>query len=419
MRKFTVLVTTMLLSLAMPASQAIDQSPQIKEANARGVISSATWSIEYPDFAAALKDDKWVFILKAVSPNTIGEYDTAEFTLADANGKELLSDSGYSSGSNGYIEFYDYVSASDLNGVDLTRDFKGLIKLTRGYGSALKGANITVTIPVKGFPKKPTSIQEYVSLTTSFTSIAYPQSCSSVEFQYNFADPYGEVSTIKFAVVDANGKEITTANAFFTDEGLQKDDFQLCPYALDGTVAPYSMVTTLSFSSDTGKLALTDKIAFPLASKADEAKAKAESLGDYCAKGSTSKVVAAGAACPSGFKKVTFTVPNEIQWNSLTRMPNSQKNKNYIVYACVAQFDANTGGSKFRGYASPVAQQYYFSNGANAIFTGSASQLLKLGENTAFIAKVSVTGGVTYTTLGGKTSVPSLAIKQFQVIGKC
>ena len=124
MRKFTVLVTTMLLSLAMPASQAIHQSPQIKEANARGVISSATWSIEYPDFAAALKDDKWVFILKAVSPNTIGEYDTAEFTLADANGKELLSDSGYSSGSNGYIEFYDYVSASDLNGVYLTRDFK-------------------------------------------------------------------------------------------------------------------------------------------------------------------------------------------------------------------------------------------------------------------------------------------------------
>lgn len=419
MRKLTIALTSLALMGSMSMAQAAPQSSQGKEAFARGILSSSTWSIEYPDFAASLKEGKWVFILKAVAPNTIGEFDTADFTLTDANGKELLSDSGYSSSANGSIEFYDYVSASDLNGVDITRDFKGLIKLTRGYGSTLKGANITVTIPVKGFPKKPTAFNEYVSLTTSFTSIAYPQSCSPVEFQYNFSDPYDEVSTIKFAVVDSAGKEVTTASALFIEEGQQKDDFQLCPYSLDGTVAPYSMVTTISFNSDTGKLALTDKISFPLASKADEAKAKANSLGDYCAKGSASKVVASGATCPSGYKKVTFSVPNELQWNSLTRMPNSQKNKNYVVYACVAQFDANTGGSKFRGYASPVAQQYYFSNGANAIFTGSASQLLKLGENTAFIAKVTVTGGVSYSTIGGKTSVPSLAIKQFQVIGKC
>jgi hypothetical protein len=66
-----------------------------------------------------------------------------------------------------------------------------------------------------------------------------------------------------------------------------------------------------------------------------------------------------------------------------------------------------------------VQQQYYFSDGVNAIFTGSAKSLLKLSEKTAFIAKVNVNGGVAYTTFGGKTSVPSFAIKQFQTIGSC
>lgn len=408
-----------LLSFSVSSAHALKLSKESKTAFARGVVTGTSWAIDYPDFVVALQEEKWTWILKGINGNSIGSGDSAEFVLTDANGKEVLNDSGYSSGDNGTIEFWDYIYASDFAGIDLTRAFKGNIKVTRGYGSALKDASIAVTIPVTGFPKRPSTVSEYVQLQTNFTSIAFPQSCTQTEFQFNLSDPYSEISTINFSITDSKGKEIGSSTSFSSSSGLQKDDIQICSYSLTGSVAPYEFTTKISFDSGTGKLALSQAIPFPIASKKDEAIAKASTLGDYCAKGTTSKIVAAGASCPSGYKKVNFVVPTEIAWNSLTRMPSSQKNKNYIIYACVAQFDANTGGSKFRGYASPVQQEYYFSDGVNSIFTGSAKELLKLSEKTAFIAKVTVTGGVSYTTIGGKTSVPSLAIKQFQTIGNC
>lgn len=419
MRKNLITLLVLVLTVVTAPSNALQVDPETKSAFARGTVTGPNWAIDYPDFAQVLIDGKWNFILKGINGNTIGSGDDAEFVLTDANGKELINDSGFSTGANGTIEFWDYIDASDFSGIDLTRSFKGTINLTRGYGSALKNALITVTIPVTGFPKRPTLASEYISLVSKFDSVPFPQNCTETEFQYKVADPYSEISTVVFSVEDSKGKEVGDSTQFSLDNGLQKDGIQLCPYALTGSVAPYTFVTTISFSSSTGKLALTEKISFPLASKKDEAIAKANSLGDYCAKGTASKVVASGAACPAGYKKINFVVPDDLAWNTLTRMPTAQKNKNFIVYACVAQFDANTGGSKFRGYASPVQQQYYFSDGINAIFTGSSKSLLKLGEKTAFIAKVTVSGGVSYTTIGGKTSVPSLAIKQFQSIGSC
>lgn len=412
-------IMVVLLCFSVSNASALKTSVDSKTTFARGTVTGTSWAIDYPDFAVALQEEKWTWILQGINGNTIGSGDSADFVLTDSKGREVLNDSGYSSGANGTIEFWDYIDGSDLAGIDLTQPFKGTIKVTRGYGSTLKDAVITVTIPVAGFPKRPSTVSEYVSLQTNFTSIAFPQSCSQTEFQFNINDPYGEISDVTFTVTDAKGKEIGSTMSFGSASGLQKEDVQLCTYALNGTVAPYQFTTKISFDSGTGKLALSQSIPFPLASKVEEAIAKASTMGDYCAKGSTSKIVAAGAACPSGYKKVNFLVPNDIAWNSLTRMPASQKNKNYVVYACVAQFDANTGGSKFRGYASPVQQQYYFSDGVNSIFTGSAKDLLKLSENTAFIAKVTVTGGVSYSTIGGKTTVPSLAIKQFQTIGTC
>ena len=416
--KFMTILIAFLIVAVTPAL-ALPIEGESKSAFARGTSTVPSWAMDYPDFSQALLDGKWNFILKTINGNTIGSNDSADFVLKDANGKELLSDSGYSTGTNGTIEFYDYIRGSDFAGVDLTRSLTGTIKVSRSYGSALKDAVITVTIPVTTFPKRPSTARDYVSMVTSFASIPFPQDCTTTEFQFTVNDPYSDVSTVKFAVVDSSGKEIATATSFMTESGLQKEDVRLCPYSLDGTSAPYSFTTNISFTSATGKLALNDKIDFPLASKIDEAVAMANSLGDYCAKGSATKIVSAGVVCPTGYKKVAFAVPSEVAWNSLTRMPNSQKGKKYIVYACVAQFDANTGGSKFRGYASPVQVQYYFSEGINAIFTGSAKQLLKLGQKSAFIAKVTVTGGVSYTTIGGKTSVPSLAIKQFKKIGNC
>jgi hypothetical protein len=419
MRKAAGFILTFFLISFLTPSSALEVNAENKSAFARGTVTGTSWAIDYPDFAQAINEEKWTFILKGINGNTLGANDTAEFILTDAAGKELMNDSGFSSGANGTIEFWDYIRGSKFASIDLTRAFKGTIKVSRGYGSTLKDAVVSVTIPVDTFPKRPVTASEYISLVNSFGPIAFPQNCTDTEFQFKMNDPYSEISTVKFAVVDAAGKEVATSTQFFLDNGVQKDGIQLCSYSLTGTLAPYTFVTNISFESSTGKLALVDKVAFPLASKKDEAVAKAISMGDYCSKGSNSKIVSAGSSCPSGFKKINFEVPNELSWNSLTRIPNSQKNKNYIVYACVAQFDANTGGSKFRGYASPVQQQYYFSDGVNAIFTGSAKSLLKLSEKTAFIAKVTVNGGVAYTTIGGKTSVPSFAIKQFQTIGSC
>lgn len=400
------------------SAQKLDSTP--KAVDAKGTSSAPGWSFDYPDFAVALQEEKWSFILKAVAPNVIGAGDSAEILLTDSAGKEILNDFGFSSGANGTIEFSNYLSSDDFNKVDLTRPFSASIKVNRGFGSTFKNSVITILVPVTSFPQRPVSSKEYVTIQTVFSPIPFPQSCTPTEFQFVVNDPYGDISSVTFSVVDSLGKEIASAYSFGPESGLIKKDVQICPFSLNGTSAPYVLQTKISFGSSTGKLALSDSTPFPIASKADEAVARAATLGDFCAKGKESKVVPLGRACPTGYKKINFTVPSEVAWNSLTRVPNSQKNKNYVIYACVAQFDANTGGSKFRGYASQTQPRSYFGEGVNSIFTGSAKQLLKLSEKTAFIAKVTVTGGVTYsTTLGGRTSVPSLAIRQFQSIGSC
>jgi hypothetical protein len=115
---------------------------------------------------------------------------------------------------------------------------------------------------------------------------------------------------------------------------------------------------------------------------------------------------------------VNFTKPTTTQWNSLSRTPNSQKGKNFIVYGCVAQFDANTGGSKFRGYVLPDPAKSYYS-GVNSLLTGNAKSLLKLSEKDAFAAKVYVSGATTYTSIGGRNAVPNFAIRDFVKIGTC
>jgi hypothetical protein len=135
-----------------------------------------------------------------------------------------------------------------------------------------------------------------------------------------------------------------------------------------------------------------------------------------CQKGSTFNT--AKGACPSGYKKVNFISPTTVQWNTLTRSAGSLKGKKFLVYGCVAQFDSNTGGSKFRAYTLPSPAERYF-NGANSLYTGSAKSLLKLSEDDAFAAKVTVSGATAYATLGGRTSVPTFSIKDFVKIGSC
>jgi len=501
----------------------------------RGTATIPGWSLEYPDFAESLKSNSLVFNLSATTGNAIGAGDSADLEITDAIGTELLTNFNYAANDNSSIKFEEYFSLSNLAGIDITRNLKAKVTVKRAYGSKYSDATILFSIPVTSFPKKPvtasdfvafqtvfapiafpksctlqefqyfvndpyeelstiyftlvdgkgseiyatsgysfegglqkdeirlcptdlaqragpfsivvrlnfqsdsgklameyqvdfplispkrpTKASEYVKINTEFASVAYPSSCATQEFQYTVTDPYQDINSVTFSLIDNAGKVISSTYGYDAQEGLSKESLDVCPYALAGTSAPYSFVTSVSFNSETGMLSMVDKITYPLAPQEAKATAVLVKMGDYCLKGKTSKVVTPGAKCPAGYKKITFTSPNEVTWNSLVRMPNSQKGKNFLVYACVAQFDANTGGATFRGYASATPQEYYFTNGVNALFTGSAKDLLKLSENKSFLAKVSVNGGVSYTTtLGGKTTVPSLAIKQFQVLGSC
>jgi hypothetical protein len=523
------------LFATVPASFASQSPLSGKIMEMRGTVAISGWSLEYPDFAEALKSGDSIFTLLATAGNAIGAGDSADLEITDAVGSELLSSFGYAANDTSSIQFTEYLSLSDLDGIDITRNLKAKVTVKRAYDSPYSDATILFSIPVTSFPKKPvtasdfvtfqsvftpiafpksctlqefqyllndpyeelstvyftlvdskgseiytasgyafedglqkdeirlcpsdlaqragpfsivvtlnfqsdsgklamgykvdfplispkrpTKASEYVKINTEFAPVAYPSSCSTQEFQYTVADPYQDIDSISFKVIDVNNKEVTSTFGYDPQEGLSKESFDLCPFTLTGTSGPYSFITAVSFKSETGMLSMTDKIAYPLAPQEAKATAALVKMGDYCLKGKSSKVVTPGAKCPAGYKKVVFTTPSEVTWNSLVRMPNSQKGKNFLVYACVAQFDANTGGATFRGYASATPQEYYFTNGVNALFTGSAKDLLKLSENKSFLAKVSVNGGVSYTTtLGGKTTVPSLAIKQFQVLGSC
>jgi hypothetical protein len=159
-RMLKKIASTMVVLLCFSASNAsaLKSSVDSKTAFARGTVTGTSWAIDYPDFAVALQEEKWTWILKGINGNSIGSGDSAEFLLTDAKGKEVLNDTGYDSGANGTIEFWDYINSSDFAEIDLTQPFKGTIKVTRGYGSTLKDAVITVTVPVTGFPKRPSTL---------------------------------------------------------------------------------------------------------------------------------------------------------------------------------------------------------------------------------------------------------------------
>jgi hypothetical protein len=172
----------------------------------------------------------------------------------------------------------------------------------------------------------------------------------------------------------------------------------------------------LQFKANLNKMPMTAQFPFSLAGKYSAVENLVSAMPTVCQKGSTYKTTKGN--CPSGYKNVSFTIPTTVQWNTLTRSANSLKGKKFLVYGCVAQFDTNTGGSKFRAYTLPAPAERYYS-GANSLYTGSAKSLLKLSEDDAFAAKVVVSGATTYTTLGGRTSVPSFSLKDFVKIGTC
>ena len=344
------------------------------------------------------------------------ELSEVDFALKDATGKSIATD--YATSRDLEVQKSEFnICANDVR--DAVAPFSFVTVLNFYDGSGRSALTSTLKVPSNNFPKRPTSFADYLTMKTDLATkeIPYPKSCSPFEYQYQVSDPYEEISSVTFTLLDAQGAEVASDFDFPESGKLTTGSISICDYSVAKAVAPLTLKASIKFSSGSGKLALDQTFAVKLENPALKYLATLNSQGVVCLKGTTYSVVKSGT-CPSGAKAVLFTEPTDVQWNVVTRSPAQAKGKNYIIFGCVAQFDANTGGSKFRAYASKTPSVSWLS-GVNSIFTGNAKSFLKLKENDSFVAKVNVSGATSYSTIGNKTTVPAFEVRDFAKIGSC
>jgi hypothetical protein len=344
------------------------------------------------------------------------EISDVDFSLKDSKGEEIASESAYSSEKGeqkGDFRICDYTVK------DAVAPFS--IEVVIGFDDETGKSNLSKNYKILNskFPKRPVVFADYITMKTDFANIEipYPKSCSPFEYQYDLNDPYDEISSLDFSLLDGSGKALASDFDFASESKTQTGSISLCDFTVAKAVGPFTLKATIKFSSSNGKPSLESVIPVKIENPAVKHLTALNAQGVVCVKGSTYSVAKSGK-CPSGAKIVNFSEPTELQWNTLTRSPAQVKGKNFVIFGCVAQFDANTGGSKFRAYASKTPATSWLS-GVNSMFTGNAKSLLKLKEDDAFIAKVNVSGAISYSTIGNKTSVPSFAVRDFVRIGSC
>lgn len=344
------------------------------------------------------------------------EISDIDFSLTDAKGEEIASESAYSSDKG---EQKGDFSVCGYSIKDTTAPFSIAVVISFDDETGKSNLSKSYKILNSKFPKRPVVFADYLTMKTDFatTEIPYPKSCSPFEYQYSLNDPYDEISSLDFSLLDGSGKSLASDFDFASDSATQTGSISLCDFTIAKAVGPFTLKATIKFSSSTGKPSLESVIPVKIENPAVKHLTALNAQGVVCAKGSSFSVAKSGK-CPSGAKLVNFSEPTELQWNTLTRSPAQVKGKNFVIFGCVAQFDANTGGSKFRAYASKTPTASWLS-GVNSMFSGSAKSLLKLKEDDAFIAKVNVSGAISYSTIGNKTSVPSFAVRDFVKIGTC
>jgi hypothetical protein len=344
------------------------------------------------------------------------EISSIEFSLRDATGKEVASESAYSSEKGEQKGDFNVCSYDTKEAIA-----PFLIDVVISFDDETGKSNLTNKYKILNskFPKRPIVFTDFITLKTDFANIEipYPKSCASFDFQYSVNDPYDDISSLEFSLLDATGNPLSNDFDFVADTPTQTGSISLCDFTVAKAVGPFTLKSSIKFSSSTGKPALESVTPVKIENPAAKYLETLNAQGVVCLKGKTYSVAKSGK-CPSGAKAVNFSEPTEIQWNTLTRAPAQVKGKNFVMFGCVAQFDANTGGSKFRAYASKTPTASWMS-GVNSIFTGNAKSLLKLKEDEAFMAKVNVTGATSYSTIGNKTTVPTFAVRDFVKIGSC
>jgi hypothetical protein len=107
-------------------------------------------------------------------------------------------------------------------------------------------------------------------------------------------------------------------------------------------------------------------------------------------------------------------------WQLLVKAPDKYVGKTYQVWACISQFDAATGDDTFRAQASNAKQDYWYSNGDNALFSGDAAALSSYVTNDLVLMYVTSLGSYSYETqIGGSTMVPLFLVDRIWRKGGC
>jgi len=107
-------------------------------------------------------------------------------------------------------------------------------------------------------------------------------------------------------------------------------------------------------------------------------------------------------------------------WARLVKAPDNYIGKGYKLWGCITQFDGATGAEAFLAYASFAKQDYWFSDGDNAMFSGSADGLAPFVEDDIVAMDVMSLGSLSYDTqIGGNTTVPSFLVMRIVTKGSC
>lgn len=343
--------------------------------------------------------------------------DWVEFRLTDSSGRELASDFEYLSylgPAQASIRFS--LTLFNLSRTEINGGLFVEIEIEPFDYKAQVG-NYKVLLPTSVFPPAPGSDKDYVKFSNNQYVFEKKTSCGAQAVSLEINDPYNEVSSVVVQLMSMNGQLIEEDNVFIDRElGINFASLFLCPQDFEDFSGAQTLTLQVTWTSPQ-KAPTTITTKAELSPFSDAARLAISKLKKFCVKGKTFKS-SASSKCPSGYKLVSFKSPTTVQWNSLSRNPAASANGNFLVFACIAQFDSVTGSSNFRAYAAKGEQTSYYS-GVNSYFRGDKKQLLSYSEDDAVVVEVTVLGKYSYQTLGGGTSVPYFQVRDIKKVGTC
>lgn len=128
----------------------------------------------------------------------------------------------------------------------------------------------------------------------------------------------------------------------------------------------------------------------------------------------------APTAKPKPTKKPSYKKVSARTWSRIVRSPDDHIGETIQLWACIWQFDSRTGKGTFLASASNAREQYWFTDGEDAQFTGPESRLDPFVQGDIVWMNVAVDGAYSYdTAAGGTNTVPTFTVKNIKRKGSC